>query len=143
MANNPEILWNEARENALDVSGSKLFYYSAYERELVSDGWTFDPKKWRPMSRATSSEVRDDVVVPKEDTSLILLGYDVVVFGDFLEHSPLSCNSIATNVGVNRFCLFDGIDEAKSAIDAGKFGGGCEEGAYKIFSVSELLHPSS
>ena len=37
---------------------------------------------------------------------------------------------------MNRFCLFDTFEEAKAAIDCGKFGGGCEPGIYKIFSVS-------
>lgn len=136
LANSPEVLWELARESGAALSGSKLFFYSAYERELESDGWEFDSSSWQPLSRAVSSKLPDEVAVPGPEVSLTLLGYDVVVFGDFLEHSPLSCNSIANDVPVNRYCLFDSLSEAKGAVDAGKFGGGCEEGRYKIFSVA-------
>ncbi|MXP28382.1 hypothetical protein GRI58_06045 [Porphyrobacter algicida] len=136
LANSPEVLWELARESGAALSNSKLFFYSAYERELESDGWQFDPSQWQPLSRAASSEIPDEVTVPGPDVSLNPLGYDVVVFGDFLEHSPLSCNSIAADVPVNKYCLFDSFSEAKDAVEAGKFGGGCEEGSYKIFSVA-------
>lgn len=143
VANSPDVLWDLAREGAVDLSGSRMFFYFAFEHELESDGWTFDPCQWRPTSPAASSVVPDDVAIPREDQGLIILGYDVVVFGDFLEHSPLSCNSIATQLQVNSFCLFDGLEEAKGAIDSGQFGGGCEEGIYKIFSVSVLPSTNS
>ncbi len=138
LANDPEVLWKLARERDVDLSESELFFYSAYEFELESDGWTFDPSQWRATTRARSSSILDNVTAPKDDASLIFLGYDVVVFGDFLEHSPLSCNSIATQLPVNRYCLFDRFREAKDSIDTGKFGDGCEEGIYKIFSVGLL-----
>lgn len=141
VANNPQILIELAQQGAVDLTGSRLFFYSVYECEQESDGWTFDIDQWRPTSRAASSNVADDVVAPKEGSGLIPLGYDVVVFGDFLEHSPLSCNSVATQLRVNRFCLFDTLHEAKRAIDAGKFGDGCEDGIYKIFSVGVLPDP--
>lgn len=141
LANNPQILIDLAQQGTVDLTGSKLFFYSVYECEQESDGWTFNFDQWRPTSRATSSSVVDDVVVPKEGSGLTSLGYDVVVFGDFLEHSPLSCNSVAIKLRVNRFCLFDTLNEAKNAIDAGKFGDGCEDGIYKIFSVSVLPAP--
>jgi hypothetical protein len=136
LANSPEVLWELARESGAALSGSKLFFYSACWCELESDGWEFDPKQWKPLSRAASSDIPDEVTSPELDASLTLLGYDVVVFGDFLEHSPLSCNSIAGDVPVNKYCLFDSFSEAKDAVDAGKFGGGCEDGSYKIFSVA-------
>jgi hypothetical protein len=67
-----------------------------------------------------------------------LLGYDVVVvdYGSF--HSPLSCNAMASEIPVNEDCLFDSFAEAMGAINAGKFGGGCEEGNYTIFGVYEV-----
>lgn len=138
LANDPEVLWTLARNDDVDLSESKLFFYSAYEFELESDGWTFDPLQWRPISRAPSSSIPDDVTVPGHDSGLVLLGYDVVVFGDYLEHSPLSCNSIAEQLQVNQYCLFDSFEAAKGAIESGNFGGGCEPGAYKIFSVGLL-----
>jgi hypothetical protein len=138
LANDPEMLFDTARQSGIDLSGARMFYYAVHEMELPSDGWTFDPRLWQEVSRAASSSVPDDVAVLDDETDHILLGYDVVVFGDFLEHSPLSCNSIATELPVNRHCLFDTFETAKSAIDTGKFGKGCEEGIYKIFSVYEL-----
>lgn len=142
VANDPEVLWDLAREFAVDMSGSSLCFYSVYEYELISDGWIFDLGQWRPISRVALSSILDDVVVPGEGSTPVLLGFDIVVFGHYLEHSPLSCNSVATDVRVNRFCLFDDFADAKSAIDSGKFGGGCEEGIYKIFSVSVLSNPN-
>lgn len=138
LANDPETLLDDARQSGVDLAGVRMFYYAVYEMELPSDGWIFDPRLWQQLSRAASSSVSDDVAVPVDETGLTLLGYDVVVFGDFLEHSPLSCNSIATELPVNRHCLFETFEAAKSAIDTGKFGKGCEEGIYKIFSVFEL-----
>lgn len=134
LANSPDLLWTLAREGGMDLSGSRLFYHCAYEFEISSDGRTFDPLGWKPISRARSSSVTNDVVVPFDDADLLVLGYDVVVFGDYMEHSPLACQSIAMQLQVNTYCLFDTLEEAKSAIDAGKFID-CKEGIYKIFSV--------
>jgi hypothetical protein len=135
VSNTAEDLRLLACEEGVETADAQLFYYTAYELELESDGWTFDTEGWRPRSPAPSAAVPDCVNEPSSD-ALTLLGYDVVVFGDFLEHSPLSCNSIATDVPVNEYCLFNDLAEARSAIDEGKFGGGCEEGLYTIFSVS-------
>lgn len=134
LANNPDVLASLATDAGVDLSDATLFYYAAYEREMESDGWTFDAANWRPRSAAQSAAVVDDVQVPNADTTA-LLGYDVAVFGDFLEHSPLSCNSIAERLPVNVHCLLPSLDEALRAIDAGAFGGGCEEGVYTIFAV--------
>jgi hypothetical protein len=138
LANAPSVLWSLAQEAKVELSGSKLFFHSAYEFELESDGWTFDPLAWRRLSRAASSTIVDNVIVPSNEAGLVQLGYDVVVFGDFLEHSPLSCNSVAKELQVNRYCLLDSLVEAKAAIDSGKFGGGCVDGIYRIFSVGLL-----
>ena len=67
-----------------------------------------------------------------------MLGYDVVVFEDYLSHSPLSCNSVANELPVNEHCLLDDLEGAVRAIDAGAFGGGCEEGVYTVFSVHRV-----
>jgi hypothetical protein len=120
-------------ENA-DTREAQLFYCTGYEQVLESDGWEFDRAAWRPRGPIQSAAVADAVVVPSAET-LTHLGYDVVVFGDFLEHSPLSCNSIAEELRVNRNCLFTSFEEALDAINSGKFGGGCEPGDYTIFAV--------
>jgi hypothetical protein len=137
VANDPSILQNLVSECQADVSSATLFFYEAYECELESDGWTFNPENWRPWTAAQSAGVRDEVLYPPPGVTGFL-GYDVVVFCDYLEHSPLSCNSIAQTLSVNEHCLFNTFDEAKQAIDSGAFGGGCEEGIYKIYSVSTV-----
>jgi len=137
LANSPDLLQSLAVEADVDTSNALLFYFTAYDREQDSDGWTFDPARWRARSRASSAAVADDVCMPASDAAT-LLGYDVVVFGDFLEHSPLSCNSIAQELPVNEHCLFESLEEAVEAIDRGAFGNGCEEGCYTIFGVHQV-----
>jgi hypothetical protein len=137
LANTPNILKSLAAEKGLDTEGAVLFYYTAYERELPSDGWTFDASEWRARTPAPSSSVPDAVEHPSEDETT-LLGYDVVVFEDYLSHSPLSCNSVANELPVNEHCLLDDLEGAVRAIDTGAFGGGCEEGVYTVFSVHRV-----
>ncbi|WFL78348.1 hypothetical protein P7228_04595 [Altererythrobacter arenosus] len=138
LANSKEVILELAREAAVDFSHTTLFFYAGYERELETDGWEFDPARWRALTSSEVSNVKDKVTVPEESDRPVTLGYDVVAYGDFPDHSPLSCNSMATELSVNEFCLFDHFDTAKGAIDAGKFGGGCEDGIYRIMSVSRL-----
>jgi len=121
-----------------ETDHSKLFYYEVYEQEIESDGWGVDPSGWRPLTAVPSAGVETSVVPPTQSL-LTLMGYDVVVFGDYLEHSPLSCNSIAAELRVNEHCLFETLEDAKAAIDRGAFNGGCEPGVYRIFSVSAVL----
>ena len=42
LANNPDVLASLAANAGADLGSASLFYYAAYERELESDGWTFD-----------------------------------------------------------------------------------------------------
>jgi len=86
--------------------------------------------------------VETDVTPPSQQCNVTLVGYDVVVFSDFLEHSPLSCNHVANIVPVNSHCLFDTFEAAKKAIDTGVFAGRSEDGIYRIFSVS-VVEPIS
>lgn len=138
LANTPETLWEMVAEKEVNTDGAFLFYYEAYENEVPSDGWTFDASQWRVRTPATSSFTTDAVEPPAEGSST-LLGYDVVVFEDYLSHSPLSCNSIAKNLLINEHCLFGSLEEAVAAIDEGAFGGGCEDGAYTVFSVNRVV----
>lgn len=136
LANDPKTLWELADSEAQDLKGSTLFYYEAYEYEIESDGWEFDPEAWRPVTPAPSASVPTDVSPPAPPLKATVIGYDVVTFGDFLEHSPISCNLAAKGLPVNEHCLLTSLDAAKDAINMGAFGGGCEEGVYKIFSVA-------
>lgn len=133
LANDPATLLEMAAEAGADLSAATLFYCEAYEEEIGSDGWEFDPGAWEPLTSVPSAYVETAVAAP--GPGLVLLGYDVVVSEDFLQHSPLSCNSIAQTLKVNAHCLFDSLEEAKAAIDSGGFGGGCEPGVYRIYSV--------
>lgn len=135
VANSPEALRSLTEKAGIGTSGAKLFYYTAYERELKSDGWEFDATSWRPRSPVSSVGVEDAVELPEDKHALSLIGYDVVVFGDYLEHLPLSCNSVAKRLQVNEHCLISSLEGAVEAINAGSFGGGCEEGIYTIFAV--------
>ena len=141
LANAPSTLTALASQSGSDSEGSILFYYTGYEYELPSDGWTFDASQWRPRSPAPSSAV-SDAVEPPSASNMKLLGYDVVVFEDYLSHSPLTCNSVAKDLTVNEHCLLDSLEEALAAIDSGAFGGGCEEGIYTIFSVYRVGSPN-
>jgi len=112
----------------------QLFYYEVYEREMESDGWSFDAADWRPLGRLSSA--CEEFAPELPSATLQLLGYDVVVSNDFVEHSPLFCNHIAAEAKANAFCLFDTLEQAIAAVENGTFGGGCEEGVYRIYSVS-------
>lgn len=49
------------------------------------------------------------------DASFVKLGYDVVSWEpdhSFFGHSPLSCNGLAAEVPINRYCLLDTAEEA-------------------------------
>lgn len=134
VANTPEVLWRLVEAEGQDASNAQLFYYEAYEREMESDGWSFDPSRWKPLDRMPTG----DPSTASPPASAQLLGYDIVVFGDFLEHSPLSCNGVATILPVNRYCLLATLEEAVSAIENGAFGDGCEGGSYTIFAVHRV-----
>lgn len=138
VANDWADLLRWASDAGLDFADGQLFYYEAYEHEIQSDGWTFDPTGWRPLTITPSAGVETAVTAPDPARLMTLVGYDVVVFEDYLEHSPLSCNGRAETLQVNRHCLFETFQEAKAAIDNGDFGEGCEPGVYRIFSVNLL-----
>lgn len=133
VANDAEVLWRLVREGNIDASGAKLFFYEAYAQEMYSDGWLFSPKDWRPLSPVASGNA--EAAPARAPGKTTLIGYDVVVFGDYLEHSPLSCNHIAESVPVNEHCLLATLQEARTAVETGLFEG-CEDGTYKIYSVS-------
>ena len=142
--NNPVTLIDMARDAAAGLSDAEMFFYSIYEQELETDGWTFEPSQWRPISVVTSTDTDHGVVLPDQASILQFLGFDVVAYGSsgLPDHSPLSCNSVATREMVNKFCLFDRLEDAKKAIDTGVFGGGCEDGIYRIVSVSRVRIPA-
>ena len=64
MANDPETLKSLVVQGGLNLAGSTLFYYIAYEFELPSDGWIFDTNQWRPRTPLQSSFITDDFKSP-------------------------------------------------------------------------------
>lgn len=132
LANDPGTL-RAHRPQSAAADGVRLFYFEAHPLELDSDGWVFAPAEWSPRMRLRSATVADAVVAAPAP-SIERLGYDVVVCEDFLDHSPLSCNSMAATLGVNAHCLFDRLADAIAAIDRGAFEG-CEPVRYSVFAV--------
>lgn len=129
----PDVIERLAIDCGVDISGTRLFYYEAYEREYPWGGFREGVESWRDLKFPGLFPV--DVELPSEKR---LLGFDVIAYGDYSpECSPLSCNSVATNMPVNRYCLFSSFDEAKEAIDGDVFEGS-EMGVYRIFAVYEL-----
>jgi len=129
----PKVIEELATTENIDLSGTSLFYYEAYEFEFDenSNQWlTFKPE---PLFAT-------DVRIP---TNMHLEGFDVTTFYAHTspECSPLSCNSLATEIPVNQHCLFNTFAEAKNAIDGGLFKNS-EPGPYRIFSVyTQGNHP--
>jgi hypothetical protein len=114
------------RRESINVSGNTLFYYEVFEKQF-----TAETKAWLPFSPEVSFPT---CVRPPANATLI--GYDVTTFsvGTSPECSPLSCNSLAEDIPVNRHCLFDTFDQAVSALEAGRFDNS-EPGPFRIFAV--------
>ena len=87
----PEIIVEIARENHIDLAEAVLFYYEVYELQFDSGSWT----RFEPVSSFGTT-----VSVPEQKD---LEGYDVVTFSvqTSPEHSPLSCNGLASEVETN------------------------------------------
>ncbi len=124
--NSPEVIEELSTSEGIDLSGTTLFYYEAYEYEFKdnSTGWS---------TYAPEPSFETNVSVPAEKH---LEGYDVATFCVHTspECSPLSCNSLATDIPVNEHCLFNTFEEAKYALDCGLFNNS-EPGPYRIFAV--------
>ncbi len=126
----PEIIKSLARENSIQLEGTALFYFEAYEMEFDGQGW----QTWSPQPSFPTA-----VVQPSRKD---LEGFDVVTFlaRNAPEHSPLSCNSMAKELHTNAHCLFESFDVAKKYLDNGSFKN-AEPGPYRIFSVYSVEWP--
>lgn len=114
------------RQENIDTAQNTLFYYEVFEKQYDEDSraWsTFEPEASFPTQVEAPGAAE-------------LLGYDVTTFtaGTSPECSPLSCNSLATELPVNRHCLFDAFEQAAEALEAGKFDDS-EPGPFRIFAV--------
>ena len=120
----PQIIVDIARENGIDLTGTKLFFYEIYEQQ-------FNDGEWAPFEREPSFPT--DVSVPEVRA---LEGYDVVSFyvQNAPEHSPLSCNDLASEVDTNERCLLHSLEQARALLENGTFNNS-EPGPYRIFAV--------
>jgi hypothetical protein len=115
-----------AKDNAIDMEGTKLFYYEVYELEYDENS-----KEWRPFQPSFPSE--REVVEPEKK---FIEGYDIVTFSvnTSPECSPLSCNNLATEIPTNKRCLLESLEEAKCLLESERFNDS-EPGPYRIFAV--------
>jgi len=122
----PELIRQFARENSIDLKGTKLFYYEVHELE-------FDGERWK--SFAPLPEMPLNVESPRSKS---LEGFDVIIvwteYSPDPEHSPLSCSGIANKLRTNIHCLFDTFGEAETHLNEGAFAG-CDPGNLRIVAV--------
>jgi hypothetical protein len=120
----PAVIVEIARENAIDLAGTVLFYYEIYELD-------FDEGEWMRFEPVASFGT--NVSVPQ---AKVLEGYDVVSFSceTSPECSPLSCNHVAAKVETNSRCLLHSFEQARQLLEDGAFDH-TEPGPYRILAV--------
>ena len=125
----PSLIEKIASDNAIDMAGTKLFYYEVYELE-----YSENTKEWRSFQPSFPSQ--REVEPPKEK---FIEGYDIVTFSvnTSPECSPLSCNNLAAEIPTNKHCLLESLDDAKRMLESGRFTNS-EPGPYRIFAVYSL-----
>ncbi len=128
----PQTILDLAQQNSIDLTGTRLFFYEAYELE-------FDDAEGKWTTFKPEPSFKTEVVVPTEKA---LEGYDVVTFSvrTSAECSPLSCNSLASEVETNGHCLLPSLERAKELLEEGKFKN-TEPGPYRIFAVYSIEWP--
>lgn len=128
----PQIIVELAQQSSIDLTGTKLFYYEAYERE-------FDHTKDQWLSFQPEPSFKTQVVLP---SARGLEGFDVVTFSarTSAECSPLSCNSLATEVETNQHCLLPSLERSRQLLEEGKFKN-TEPGPYRVFAVYSTEWP--
>ncbi len=121
----PEVIKQLAIEHSIDLDGTTLFYYEVSEKQLT------DSRTWEAI--APDSAFPTSVVEPPKKH---LQGFDVVTFytGTTAECSPLSCNSLASEIRVNEHCLLASEQEAIELLESGRFEHS-EPGPYRVFAV--------
>ena len=127
----PDIIIDIARENNIDLAETMLFFYEVYELQFNSGDWT---------SFKSEPSFGTNVSLPE---AKVLEGYDVVTFyaQTSPECSPLSCNSLAAEVGTNTRCLLQSFEQARALLENGTFKDS-EPGPYRIFAVYSIAWPA-
>jgi hypothetical protein len=128
----PDAIIQVARDNHIDLAGTALFFYEVFELQ-------FDAGEWAPFGPDASFDT--NVSVPEAAS---LEGYDVVTF--YLqaspECSPLSCNSLASQIETNSRCLLESLVQARKLLEDGAFNHS-EPGPYRIFAVYSVAWPAA
>ncbi|MFI5350068.1 MAG: hypothetical protein ACHQ2Z_11025 [Elusimicrobiota bacterium] len=121
----PDIIRALSEREKIELLGVRFFYYEAHQQEYdrASKTWS----DWSPDPNATR------VIVPEMKS---LRGYDVISFHEHTvpQHSPLSCNGLASELPVNEHCLFRSLEEAKAFLEEGRFDAS-EPGSFRIVAV--------
>jgi hypothetical protein len=120
----PDAMKAVAVAEHVDHRALTLFYYEIY------------PLEYDDAARSRSAVLLDGRVHVVPPTAKKLSGFDVCSFSqrNRPECSPLSCNRLCETLPVNRYCLFDTLDAAKAALNAGAFDNS-EPGPFRIFAV--------
>ena len=122
-----------ARALGEDIGGTTLFYH-----ELFPQQFDEATRGWGPVHPAAG--LATEVVVPRAKA---LQGYDVVTYMDGAcpGCSPLSCNRLAATIETNERCLFETLDAARGALDAGAFVNS-KPGPFRIVAVHLVPEPT-
>lgn len=102
--NSPDVIVEVAREHAVDLADTMLFFYEVHELQFNAGEWTaFEPEP----------SFGTNVCVPD---AKVLEGFDVVTFSlqNSPECSPLSCCALASDVETNTRCLLRSFEEARA-----------------------------
>ena len=139
----PEWIKAERVADIYSVSGCVSKDFADYINYWKHNGYWFFDSPEIILQLGTSFKPEPSfpthVVVPIEK---VLEGYDVVSFSGSTsaECSPLSCNSLATEVETNQHCLLASFERAQKLLEEGKFKN-TEPGPYRIFGVYSTEWP--
>ena len=127
-----EIIKEISKENNVNLSKAEILYYEIYEKEFDEKS-----KKWNYFENKNSfGYLGSDVKKPENK---YLLGYDIVnyIVSPGPECSVFSCNYLAENVKINKYCLMDSFEETKEIVETLGISK-CEPGPYRIFAVYKI-----
>lgn len=126
----PQIIMSLSKAESISLGLLALLYYELYPKQYDMG--------WQDLNEYMN--ITSQIAKPLGPS---LLGYDVVStsVGVVPECSPLSCNSLANELPVNKYCLFDTLSDAITSLENGEFDDS-EPGPYKIFSVYSTQWPS-
>ncbi|MFY9823568.1 MAG: hypothetical protein WAM82_19455 [Thermoanaerobaculia bacterium] len=119
------------------------FYNTVHDASSIippgSEGYSVFAYKLLPVRFGDEAEPwpLPDLAVEPLPPSFRSLGFDIASkdLSDFFECSPLSCNGIATEVHVNRYCLVESLERAFSLAERFALGPGVEPGYYHVLEV--------